>query len=124
MKNVKLRFAGIGIILITWAVSGALVLLLWNALLPNIFGFPVLNYLQATGLLVLVRILCGSIVVGRHRGPAEHMFHHNSGLREKLMNMSDEERRALLEKRFSSLREFHRDRGTRKVRYRGRHKEG
>jgi hypothetical protein len=74
-------------------------MLLWNSLLPEIFGLQQLNYLQATGLLVLARILFGGHIGGlggdrHHRG---HHFHRNH-LREKWMNMSEEERKEFAEK--------------------------
>ena len=45
MRNtIKFRFAGTIIMLLMIAVFGALVMVLWNWLLPGLFGFPVLNY--------------------------------------------------------------------------------
>ena len=58
MRNtIKFKFAGICIMLAICAVFGVAVMLLWNALLPQIFGFPQLNYLQAAGLLILALFL-------------------------------------------------------------------
>jgi hypothetical protein len=122
MKNIiRFRFAGIGIMLAMCAVFGAVVMLLWNALLPQLFAFPQIGYLQAAGLLILARILFGG-VGGNLRGHAAHMgargdglFHHGNKLREKWMNMSAEERKEFMEKekdffkfnrRFSHFREF------------------
>ncbi len=48
------------------ALGGTVVKLLWNALLPPLFGFPVVTLWQALGLLVLSRILFGGF--GRHGG--------------------------------------------------------
>lgn len=47
-----------------------LVFLLWNWLMPAIFGLPVITYFQALGLLVLSKIL----FFGFHKrgGPPEH----------------------------------------------------
>ncbi|MDR2718757.1 MAG: hypothetical protein LBB89_11960 [Treponema sp.] len=122
MKNtIKFRLAGIGIMLVTCAVFGAAVMLLWNALMPQIFAFPQISYLQAAGLLILTRILFGGIGGGRrnliaHRGAGEdRLFHHGNKLREKWMNMSADERKEFLEKekdffkfnrRFSRFHEF------------------
>jgi len=39
---------------------GLLVQWLWNALMPDIFGLPVIGYWQAVGLVVLAHILFGS----------------------------------------------------------------
>jgi hypothetical protein len=56
-------------ILIFFAVAmviGAIVMLLWNALLPQLFGLHPITYWQAIGLLILVRILIGTYT---QRGP-------------------------------------------------------
>ena len=45
-------------------VLGAVVMLLWNALVPVLFHGPEVNYWQAVGLLLLTRILVG--IRGRH----------------------------------------------------------
>jgi hypothetical protein len=100
MKNImKFKFAGIFIMLAAAAVFGAAVMLLWNALLPPLFSaFPQISYLQAVGLLVLTRLLFGGIGgwdQGSRRG---HLFQHGNKLREKWMNMSEEERKEFIEK--------------------------
>jgi hypothetical protein len=125
-NNIRFHFTGIGLMLVMCAVFGAGVMVLWNALMPQIFGLPQLSYLQAAGLLLLARILFGGISAWQDR-PAhhaarggEHQFHHNNNLREKWMNMSDEERKEFIEKekdffkfhnRFSHLHEFFEDEG-------------
>ena len=43
------------------AIGGELVMRLWNWLLPNLFGFRMINFWQAVGLLALCRILFGGI---------------------------------------------------------------
>ena len=104
MKNtIKFRFAGIGIMLATCAVFGVVVMLLWNALMPQIFALPFLNYWQAVGLLILARVLFGGIGHGvRRRGVfgsgEDRLFHHGNKLREKWMNMSADERKEFIEK--------------------------
>lgn len=63
----------IGVVIL---VKSAFVLLLWNHLVPDIFQGPTINYLQALGLLVLVKLLVG---FGPHRrfghGPWGHGGH-------------------------------------------------
>jgi hypothetical protein len=61
---IKFRFLDILIMLAVIAVFGVAVMVLWNALLPDIFGLPELGYGQAAGILVLVRILFGGIGKG------------------------------------------------------------
>jgi hypothetical protein len=51
-------FAIVGILLFA-AIGGGLVQLLWNWLLPALFGLPALTFWQALGLLALCRILFG-----------------------------------------------------------------
>ena len=81
------------------------VMLLWNWLIPHIFGGLAINYWQALGLLVLSRILLGG------RGWHWRRFGHHRGdhnlIREKWMKMSPEERKELINKR----REFLKGRG-------------
>ena len=51
----------LGIVLVI-ALSGSLVMFLWNALMPPLFGGPQVTFWQAAGLLALCRILfagCG-----------------------------------------------------------------
>src|SRR4051812_49237895 len=54
-----------GIVLFAF-LGGAIVMLLWNWLLPPLFGWPVVTFWQALGLLALCRILFGGF--GRHGG--------------------------------------------------------
>lgn len=49
------------------AVGGGVVMLLWNWLMPTIFGWRAVTFWQALGLLALCRILFGG--VGRHHFP-------------------------------------------------------
>ena len=46
------------------ALGGTLVRLLWNGLLPGLFGFPEVTFWQALGLLALSRILFGGLGMG------------------------------------------------------------
>jgi hypothetical protein len=43
------------------AIGGSVVMLLWNWLVPPIFGWPAITFWQAVGLLALCRILFGGI---------------------------------------------------------------
>ena len=68
-------------------VVGAAVMLLWNALLPNLFGWQAITFLQALGLLVLSRILVGGL-----RGGWGRRGHWRARMAERWERMSDEER--------------------------------
>jgi len=70
-------------------VKSALVLLLWNALIPEVFHGPELTYLQALELTVLVKILTGFGGGFRHRFGHHH---HHGGWGQRWMQMSREER--------------------------------
>ena len=73
------------------AVFSWVVMLLWNALVPSLFGGPSLRYLQAAGLLLLSRILFGGL--RRHHGPWRHR-----AWRERWESLTPEERERLREK--------------------------
>ena len=118
-RNIKFRFAGIGIgiAIVAFAVFGVAVMLLWNALMPQIFGLPELNYMQALGLLILGRILFGGMGGGGLRGRSmfhdaredDRLFDRGNKLREKWMGMSEEERKEFMAKEkdfFKSNRRF------------------
>ena len=66
---------------------GLAVMLLWNRLMPVLFGLRAIGYLQAVGLLVLARVLVG----GFHHGPAG-MLHRRRRMLERWEKMTPEER--------------------------------
>jgi hypothetical protein len=67
----------------------AIVMLLWNAILPPLLHVNNISYGQSIGLLILCRILFGSLRFGP---PSHKRFGPSNKLREKWMNMSDEEK--------------------------------
>jgi len=83
MKEESMTFAKKGLRIASFAVLGILaaalfalifavaVRLLWNWLMPELFGLSTIDYLQALGLVVLARLLVG----GWHKG---HGDHHSS----------------------------------------------
>ena len=79
-------------IVMFFAVS-AIVMLLWNWLLPAIFGVKTITFLQAIGILILSKILFGGF--GGKKGFGQEKFRR---LKEERMNgMSDEEKEKLKE---------------------------
>jgi hypothetical protein len=86
----KARVVGIvALVLVAVAVLGAVVMVLWNAVLPALFaGIRPLDYLHALGLLILCRILFGGF-----RG--RHGWHGHRNWR-KWHAMTPEEREQLL----------------------------
>lgn len=83
----------IGFLLIVAGLSAA-VMLLWNAILPDLTGVSSISFWQALGLLVLSKILFGGFSGGCHNkkknGPP-HRF------RKKWRNMDEEERQKFKE---------------------------
>ncbi|MBI3136344.1 MAG: hypothetical protein HYZ14_16835 [Bacteroidetes bacterium] len=78
------------------------VMLLWNWLMPVLFGLSVITFWQALGVLVLSKILFGG-----HWGKRGHCCHGGYGhshsawkekFKSKWQNMSDEDRRKWEEK--------------------------
>jgi hypothetical protein len=68
------------------AAIGFAVMLLWNALIPQLFAGPAVRFWQAVGLLVLSRLL-----VGGFRGAGRHGWRHRAWHR-RWERMSPEER--------------------------------
>lgn len=124
-KVFRIRSFGLGFLITLAIIAGfsAVAMLLWNALVPDIFGLPALNYWQTAGILVLTRIFLGGI----SKNQLSHLgmglgFHHNNPLREKWMNMTEEERKTFIEKekgirhsfydQFSTLNDIYKGKGS------------
>lgn len=89
-RKMRLLFiapAAILAMLLVAALGGELVKLLWNWLLPEIFGWRAITFWQAVGLLALCRILFGGI--GPYRA-ARHRVGHR--VRERWEGMTPEQR--------------------------------
>ncbi|HTZ75313.1 MAG TPA: hypothetical protein VMB47_15425 [Candidatus Aquilonibacter sp.] len=74
-------------------VMGEVVLHLWNWLMPVLFHLPAVTFWQALGLLVLSWTLFGGL---RGMGPRHRGF-GRGGFRERLENMTPEEREKVRE---------------------------
>ena len=92
-KRFKARF--VVFILAIIALGGLVTMLLWNALIPAIFGLKAITFFQALGLLVLSRILFGNFPGRRFGGGNERRRHWRHKMKEKWENMSPEERAAM-----------------------------
>jgi len=94
VKGVKIFF------FMVFAIIGSAfaVMLLWNWLIPVIFGLAVINFWQALGLLTLSKILFG--FGGKRGGWGGHKRsgHWKSRMRDKWKDMNEEERAAFKEK--------------------------
>lgn len=71
---------------------GFIVMNLWNAILPAVLHVGVISFWQALGILILCKILFGGFHGGRGRGPRGWGDKMRGNMREKWMNMSDQER--------------------------------
>ncbi len=113
MKNNKHR-KGLHVLFMLFALAAipAIIMLLWNWLIPSIIGWSAISYWQALGLFILSRLFCGG--VGRH-GVGHHGFgmphgEHPHLFREKFKNMSPEERKDFIRQRFEEHHELFNDR--------------
>jgi hypothetical protein len=79
----------------------AVVMLLWNWLMPTLFGLTIITFWQALGILILSKILFGG-----HWGKRGHCCHGGHGshyawkekFKSKWQNMSDDDRKKWEEK--------------------------
>src|SRR5258708_5783048 len=71
------------------ALTGFVVMNLWNYLLPAILHVGVITFWQAIGIFILCKILFGFGKGGHHRGGAPWMRHR---MEERFKNMSPEEK--------------------------------
>lgn len=86
MKNKRKFFYFIPLIVVSvFALLSAVVMLLWNGIVTDIFSVKRISYVQAAGLLLLCKILFSSFRPGPFR-------RGGSFWRDKLMNLSPEER--------------------------------
>jgi hypothetical protein len=73
------------------AIGGGIVMLLWNWLLPSLFGFSQITFWQALGLLLLCRILFGGF--GSHGRSGRHSnWRHRMEERCQIMTPEERER--------------------------------
>ena len=79
------RIAAIGIVAV--AVVSAIVMQLWNWLIPAIIGWHTITFWQALGLLVLSKILFGSF-----RGRPGYRAHWRRRMMERWEQMTPEQR--------------------------------
>ena len=89
-KGIKIALMG-GVAL---AGVSAIVMLLWNALLPEIFGVTPINFWQALGLFILTRIFFGRFGFG-----GDKMRYKENLMREKWKKMTPEQRKEFINKR-------------------------
>lgn len=95
MKNRKnYGFLFILLPLAMFVIIAGIVMWLWNAILPELFGFKIITFWQASGLLILSKILFGGLHGGKKWGEKCKQKHWES----KVQNISDEDRERFREK--------------------------
>jgi membrane protein implicated in regulation of membrane protease activity len=82
---------GLSFLAVALTVFGLIVMLLWNALVPELFGGPFLSFWQAVGLLTLSHILLRGWAPWRY-GKEWRDRRWKQKLEEKLAAMTPEER--------------------------------
>ena len=86
----KRRFLFIPIFIAGLFAMSAIVMLLWNAVLPKVTGALPMDYWQAMAIFVLSRILFSGFHFRGHHGRRPPFMHPSVG--NKLLEMNDEER--------------------------------
>lgn len=99
------KFFFIPLIIAGIALFVYVTMVLWNLLLPEIFGLATINYWQAAGLLILTRLLFG---FGHHRSKNWGGPRMDSDFRNKIKNMSPEERKEFFKKMHYNREMWHR----------------
>jgi|GEM_PF-466829 len=104
MKKIKCCKSGMWkMILIRMVVVvafSAVAMVLWNLLIPDIFGLKIINFWQAAGLFILSRIMFSAFWGGgKHPHHGMHDFHGHNQMHEKWMKMSEEERKDFINKK-------------------------
>jgi len=90
----KLGFAMMAIVFVI--AIGFVIMLLWNWLMPDLFGLSTINYWQAVGLLILSKILfSGGWSKKRHTG---HSPYWRKRFMNKWENMCEEDREKIKER--------------------------
>ena len=79
-------------LLVFVAIAGFMVKFLWNAILPDIFGWQSVTFPQALGLLLLTRILFGGF--GWHKKGSDWSSQKKAHWRKKWSNMNEEDKAA------------------------------
>jgi uncharacterized protein YacL len=71
---------------------GLLIKSLWNLLIPELFGGPVITYWQAIGLFILSKILLHTFGFGHFHGHRRNFHHWKARMEERMASMTPEER--------------------------------
>lgn len=84
-------------------ISGFAVKILWNFLIPSLFGGPVIGFLQAIGLVILGKFLTGGFFRGHCGGHScgghweKRRAYWRQKMKEKMEGMSEEDKKKFKE---------------------------
>jgi hypothetical protein len=84
----------IPLMLIGGALMVALLMVLWNWLMPTIFGLITITYWQAAGLLLLSKLLFSGFNFNKRGHKPPFANNRSNPLKNKFMNMNEEEKQA------------------------------
>jgi hypothetical protein len=70
LKVIGMVIGGVALAALFALAFGWLVMLLWNWLMPSIFGLQTITYWQGFGIVILAKLLFGAI--GSHHGSHDH----------------------------------------------------
>ena len=84
------KMLAIGIVAVI--VFSGVTMLLWNWLMPGLFGLKMIGFAQALGLVILSKILFGGFRGGRRFGPGGPGGHWRRRMAERWEQMTPEER--------------------------------
>lgn len=97
-NNWKMRKLFKGLLMLFFLIVLPFIIMsLWNAILPEVLNATTINYWQALGLFILSRILFGGFRCGGP-GRCEKRGFGKASIKEKFMNMTDEEKAAFKER--------------------------
>ena len=97
IRIIGMALGGMLLAVLIGALFSVVIVFVWNGVMPDLFGLPTIDYLQAFLLIVLSRLLFGGIGHGghhghhgphgfgrhggRHRGPGKFGFHGHHGFK-------------------------------------------
>jgi hypothetical protein len=98
------------------AVLGFVIMLLWNAIIPDLFDIPKITFWQALGLFILARILFGGIwksgMFSSDNNKHGHNSYRDSPLYKEWSEMTPEQRHEYMDRKRESFRHRYRGRNS------------
>lgn len=107
IHNKQKKLITFSIFIAIFALTSAVVMLLWNAIIPSVIGCTSINYWQAAGLIILSRLLLGGFgklqqagfMFGKFGKDSVHHHAYMKDVRKKMQEMNSEERKEFIKSR-------------------------